>query len=290
MIMPVAQRDPSADKNAAAKRIWVIADDYGIARGVNAAIRDLLAQGGINATSVMVVASGFDEREAAALAALRAASGIAVGLHLTLTAPFRPLVSDYYPTRAGSFLPLSETFAAGLLGRMRADVLEAEVAAQIARFVAALGAPPDYIDGHQHVHLFPRIADGVLAAARRSAPQAWIRQCGRARLSASGSKAVVLDLLSARFRKRAGAAGLRTNPGFAGSYEFGTRTDFAQLFASFLQGLPSGGVIMCHPGLVDDELARNDTLTSPREREYAFFKSDAYRELLASHGYALAQR
>ncbi|MFZ0837557.1 MAG: ChbG/HpnK family deacetylase, partial [Xanthobacteraceae bacterium] len=71
-----------------AKRIWVVADDYGIARGVNAAIRDLLAQGAINATSVMVVASGFDEREAAALAALRAASGIAVGLHLTLTAPF----------------------------------------------------------------------------------------------------------------------------------------------------------------------------------------------------------
>ena len=31
------------------KRIWVVADDYGIARGVNAAIRDLLAQGAINA-------------------------------------------------------------------------------------------------------------------------------------------------------------------------------------------------------------------------------------------------
>ncbi len=100
----------------------------------------------------------------------------------------------------------------------------------------------------------------------------------------------MLDLLSARFRKRAEAAGLRTNPGFAGSYEFGTRTDFAELFTSFLQGLPNGGVIMCHPGLVDDELARNDTLTSPREREYAFFKSDAYRELLAAHGYALATR
>jgi predicted glycoside hydrolase/deacetylase ChbG (UPF0249 family) len=284
MTMPVTQQ------NAAPKRIWVVADDYGIARGVNAAIRDLLAQGAINATSVMVVASGFDEREAAALAALRAASGIAVGLHLTLTAPFRPLVSDYAPARAGSFLPLPETFAAGLLGRMRAAALDTEIAAQIARFIAAFGEPPDYIDGHQHVHLFPRIADCTLAAARRSAPQAWIRQCGRARLSASGSKAVVLDLLSARFRKRAEAAGLRTNPGFAGSYEFGTRTDFADLFASFLRGLPNGGVIMCHPGLVDEELARNDTLTNPREHEYAFFKSSAYCELLAEQGYALAAR
>ena len=153
-----------------AKRIWVVADDYGIARGVNAAIRDLLAQGAINATSVMVVASGFDEREVAALTALRAVSGIAVGLHLTLTAPFRPLVADYAPTREGSFLPLGETFVAAALGRMRPDALEAEAAAQIARFVEAFGRPPDYIDGHQHVHLFPRVADAALAAARTGAP------------------------------------------------------------------------------------------------------------------------
>jgi predicted glycoside hydrolase/deacetylase ChbG (UPF0249 family) len=273
-----------------AKRIWVVADDYGIARGVDAAIRDLLAQGAINATSVMVVASGFDEREAAALAARRATSSIAVGLHLTLTAPFRPLVADYVPTRAGSFLPLGETFVAAAFGRMRPDAVEAEATAQIARFIQAFGHPPDYIDGHQHVHLFPRVADAALAAARAGAPQAWIRQCGRTVRSGPGAKALVLDFLSARFRKRAAAAGLRTNPGFAGSYDFGTRTDFADLFASFLQGLPDGGVIMCHPGLVDAELALNDTLTSPREREYAFFQSSAYRELLVQHGYALAAR
>ncbi len=273
-----------------AKRIWIVADDYGIARGVNTAIRDLLAEGAINATSVMVVASGFDEREAAALAALRAASDIAVGLHLTLTAPFRPLVGHYAPTRAGSFLPLAETFVAGALGRMRADVLEAETAAQIARFVEAFGRPPDYIDGHQHVHLFPRVAGSALAAARRSAPQAWIRQCGRTQRTGPGGKALVLDLLSGRFRRRAAAAGLRTNPGFAGSYDFGTRAEFADLFPTFLRGLPDGGVIMCHPGMVDPELARNDTVTTPREREYAFFKSSTYRELLAAHGYALAAR
>ena len=272
------------------KRIWVVADDYGIGRGVNAAIRDLLAQGAINATSVMVVASGFDEREAAALAALRSVSGIAVGLHLTLTAPFCPLVAGYAPTRAGSFLPLADTFVAAVLGRIRPDALEAEAAAQISCFVEAFGHLPDYIDGHQHVHLFPRIADGTLAATQASAPQAWIRQCGRAARSGPGAKALVLDLLSARFRKRAAAAGLRTNPGFAGSYDFGTCTDFAALFASFLQGLPDGGVIMCHPGLVDAELARNDTLTGPREREYAFFQGSAYRKLLATHGYALATR
>ena len=271
-----------------AKRIWVVADDYGIARGVNAAIRNLLAQGAINATSVMVVASGFDEREAAALAALRAASGIAVGLHLTLTAPFRPLVADYAPTRAGSFLPLGETFVAAAVGRLRADALEAEAAAQIAGFVVAFGHPPDYIDGHQHVHLFPRVADAALSAAKAGAPEAWIRQCGRAARSGPGAKALVLDLLSARFRKRAAATGLRTNPGFAGSYDFGTHTDFAALFASFLQGLPDGGVIMCHPGFVDDMLTGLDPFTTQREREHAYLASNQFAALLAANNVTLS--
>jgi len=37
------------------RRIWLCADDYGIAEGVNRAIRDLIGRGRLNATSVMVV-------------------------------------------------------------------------------------------------------------------------------------------------------------------------------------------------------------------------------------------
>ena len=51
--------------NAAPRRIWLCADDYGIAPGVNAAIRDLVARGRLNATSVMVVAPSFSRAEAA---------------------------------------------------------------------------------------------------------------------------------------------------------------------------------------------------------------------------------
>jgi predicted glycoside hydrolase/deacetylase ChbG (UPF0249 family) len=43
------------------------------------------------------------------------------------------------------------------------------------------------------------------------------------------------------------------------------------VFASFLDGLPDGGVVMCHPGFVDAELQRLDHLTSMREQEYALF-------------------
>jgi chitin disaccharide deacetylase len=274
-----------ADRPAVDRYIWLVADDYGISRAVNAAIRDLMALGSINATSVMVVASGFDDEEAAKLSASRGDG--AVGLHLTLTAPFRPLSAGYGPTHDGAWLSLGETFVASMLRRLNAQALTEEIAAQIARFTAAFGRPPDFIDGHQHVHLFPQIGTCMLSVARQSVPGAWVRQCGRATFSLSDRKAVVLDALSRRFRKRAQASGVRTNPAFAGTYDFRSSADFADLFASFLDDLPDGGVIMCHPGQVDAELARNDTLTTLREREYAFFKGEAFRDLLARRGYGL---
>lgn len=269
------------------RRIWLVADDYGISRAVNAAIRDLLEHGSINATSVMVVASGFDDREAGLLAALRDRGAIAIGLHLTLTAPFQPLSRGYTPVRDGHFLSLRRTLASSLLRSLRPPALASEIDAQITRFTRAFGRPPDFIDGHQHVHLFPRVSDCVLALAARRIPGAWVRQCGRATAAVADRKALVLDLLSRSFRKRASAAGVRTNTAFAGTYDFRPDANYADLFPAFLDGLPEGGVIMCHPGAVDDELTRNDTLTDLRAGEYAFFKSDACPQLLAARGYAL---
>jgi predicted glycoside hydrolase/deacetylase ChbG (UPF0249 family) len=51
--------------------------------------------------------------------------------------------------------------------------------------------------------------------------------------------------------------------------------------------MPAGGLIMCHPGIVDAELARLDPVTDAREREYAFFLDDAFPRLLTAHGVVL---
>jgi predicted glycoside hydrolase/deacetylase ChbG (UPF0249 family) len=98
----------------------------------------------------------------------------------------------------------------------------------------------------------------------------------------------VLDLLSQNFRRRADAVNIRTNPAFAGAYGFHDEADFAALFPRFLEGLPDGSVVMCHPGFVDAELQRLDPLTTLREREYTFFVEDSFPALLAAHGIALA--
>jgi hypothetical protein len=273
--------------------LWLCADDYGISPAVNRAIRDLIGRGRINATSVMVTAPSFSGAEAQALSDLAGPKRrAAIGLHFTLTAPFRPAARAYRPVaRNGAFLSLAGTFAAGLLRRLDPDGLAAEAANQFAAFRAAFGRPPDFVDGHQHVHLLPQVSDAVLAAMEQMAPGAWIRQCGRAMppwRRFRDPKGLVLDLLSARLRTRCSASRVPTNPAFAGTYDFKRARAFDALFGSFLEGLPDGGLVMCHPGFVDAELQRLDGFTTMREHEHAFFAGGQFPALLAAHRVELA--
>jgi predicted glycoside hydrolase/deacetylase ChbG (UPF0249 family) len=274
-----------------ARRIWLVADDYGIAPAVSAAIRDLLARGRLSATSVMMAAPSFGRAEAQSLAALAAAAPpFAIGLHVTLTGPFRPLSQNFAPLRDGAFLPLGAVMARAFLGRLERAALATEIAAQLAAFAAAFGRPPDYVDGHQHVQLMPTVRDALLAAVAEAAPHAWVRQCGSAAAPLArlaDPKGWLLDRLSRSFRARARAHGLRTNPAFAGTYDFGNARPFGARFAGFLDGLPDGGVVMCHPGEVDDELRRLDPVTDQRAREYAYFAGDAFPALLQAQGISL---
>ncbi|ARP99932.1 ChbG/HpnK family deacetylase [Pseudorhodoplanes sinuspersici] len=274
------------------RRIVLCADDYGLSPGVNRAIRDLLTRGRINATSVMMVTPAIDRAEADALASIKSQEpNIAIGLHVTLTAPFRPLTADYAPLRDGALLSIGQTLGAAMLRRLRSALIAAEIRAQIEKFTATFGAPPDYLDGHQHVQIFPQVRDAFLEVVSRDLPKAWVRQCGRvtpvtSRLS--DRKGLLLDILSAGFRTRAARLGVRTNPAFAGSYDFHADPNFAVLFPRFLDGLPADSVVMCHPGFVDDMLKRLDPLTDLREREYAFFSAETFPKIMAANRVTLA--
>jgi chitin disaccharide deacetylase len=269
------------------RRIWLCADDYGISPGVNRAIRDLIERGRINATSVMVVgpAIGRDEVSALKAATSKNPRG-AVGLHVTLTAPFRPLTMHFRPIDGGMFLPFPKLLRAGLTGRLDPEVIHTELMVQFSTFGELFGRAPDFVDGHQHAQLFPGVRQAFLTAVKEAAPNAWVRQCGRDQplLRRLGTpKALVLDALSAQFRRRAARADIAFNPGFAGAYNFAGQPDFAALMQQFLDGLPEAGVIMCHPGVVDDILVSLDPLTMQREREYAFLGGADFPPLLAAN-------
>lgn len=276
---------------AAPRRLWLCADDYGMTRGVSAAIRELIAQGRINATSVMMPAAALTGDEIAALRRLKDDGHCVIGLHLTLTAPFRPLDPAFRPLRDGTFLPLAGMLAAATARRLDAASLTREINAQIAAFTEAFGQTPDFLDGHQHVQLFPQVRDAFLRSVATHAPKAWVRQCGRTTTLPSrlrDRKGLLLDVLSVAFRRRAARLGVATNRGFAGTYDFATTTDVATLFPRFLEDLPDDSVVMCHPGHVDDALRRLDALTDPRAREYDYLASGAFGDVLAQRGFALA--
>ena len=282
-----------AGQDAPLRRIWLCADDYGIAPGVNTAIRDLIVRGRLNATSVMVLAPSSTRSEAVSLSILNTMSKrAAIGLHVTLTAPFRPASKNFKPLKHDAFLPLKRLLRTAMMGKLDAPSIAAEVTAQFKAFQNLFGRTPDFVDGHQHVHLFPQIRDAVLAATMEHAPQAWVRQCGRRtplRKRFGDPKGLLLDYLSRDFRRRAERLGLRTNPGFAGTYHFGAAAPFAKLFPRFLDDLPDGGLVMCHPGVVDAELERLDPLTTLRAHELAYFNGNEFLAVLARHQVALAE-
>lgn len=269
---------------AALRRIWLCADDYGISPGVNRAIRDLIERGRVNATSVMMVGPAIARSEVEALqASVKQSPRCAIGLHVTLSAPFRPLTMHFRPLDGDMFMPFPKLLRAGLMRRLDREFFRNEVKAQLAAFMEAFGRAPDFVDGHQHVQLFPQVRDGFVDAVAEVAPNAWVRQGGRdlpLRQRLASPKAMVLDILSAQFRRRAAGAGLAFNPAFAGAYDFTRAADFGALMRQFLEGLPDGGLVMCHPGFVDDILAGLDPMTDVREREHAYLAGDAFARLL----------
>jgi predicted glycoside hydrolase/deacetylase ChbG (UPF0249 family) len=279
-------------KDAAPRRIWLCADDYGLSPGVNRAIRDLIERGRLNATSVMVVGPSIGRDEVDTLRAAAANSPrCGIGLHVTLTAPFRPLTMHFRPIDGGMFPALAKLLRAGLFRRLDPEIIHAELMVQLAAFKEMFGRGPDFVDGHQHAQLFPQVRDAFLAAVKEAAPAAWVRQGGRNQPLArrlSTPKALFLDILSAQFRTRAARANIAFNPGFAGAYDFSRPPDYGTLMRQFLDGLPEGGLIMCHPGFVDETLVSLDPLTEQREREYAFLAGEHFPPLLAANNATLS--
>ena len=277
----------------APRKIWLCADDYGIAPGVNRAIRELIARGRLNATSVMMPVRAIGGEEADALDTLNAGeTRAAIGLHVTLTGHFKPMSDGFAPTRDGHFLSIGQMMRAGAAGRLKLERLvdrnrhaDAGVrgglrtAARFRRRPSARASPAAGAHGlppGRRAKPRPTPGSGNAAARHRRCICRASRDC-RSTCSISASAAGRSSM------------GIKTNPAFAGVYDFGAKADFAAIFPRFLTGLPDGGLIMCHPGFVDAELKAADKLTQPREREFAFFNSDHFPRLLASHGVALAK-
>ncbi|HRF08787.1 MAG TPA: ChbG/HpnK family deacetylase [Xanthobacteraceae bacterium] len=271
------------------KRVVLCADDYNLAPGVSKSIRELIAQGRLNATSVMTIFPGLEE-EAEALLATPSPVKLQIGLHLTLSGGFTPLAASPLTTSDGRLPDMATLHSPKSHFRLNRKNITAEIEAQLQAFERAFGRAPDYVDGHHHCQLVPGVQKTFLETVARLAPKAWVRQCAPARKSAlisADNKTRYLGLLSLNFMRLARKAGVAVNSSFSGAYDYFGGPEFAALVPRFLDELTDGGVMMCHPGYVDDVLRSRDILLAPREKEHSLLGSQQFVADLKNAGATL---
>jgi predicted glycoside hydrolase/deacetylase ChbG (UPF0249 family) len=198
--------------------------------------------------------------------------------------------SDTFPT-------FYEVLRRSLLGQLPADEIGDEINRQLDAFVEGIGGAPDFVDGHQHVHVLPGIRAALLQALieRGWSGRVWLRDPSdqmtsiiRRRIAIG--KALTVQGLASGFGKAARAAGYAVNEGFSGFSSFDPARDAAADFASFFEALGARPVVMCHPGHVDSELRTLDPVIETRAQEYAYLASNRFLELLDSRAIALVPR
>lgn len=263
--------------------ITLCADDYGLAPGVSAAIRALIAEGRLQATGCMTGSRHWPE----AAALLKPLDGKAdIGVHLTLTDQ-TPLGSMPDLAPDGRFPPLASLLKRSLIRSLDKAEIAAELERQIDAFETHFGRPPDFLDGHHHVHQMPVIGEAVLDVWRRRGGRGWIRSCVEPlpAILARGIapvRALIISTLGMGFRRRLRRLGVPHNTSFRGVYDFSGRVAFAELFRRFTDAPGAGALMMVHPGIVDAELRALDSLTDQRVVEYAFLASNEFVLSLAA--------
>jgi predicted glycoside hydrolase/deacetylase ChbG (UPF0249 family) len=255
------------------RSIRLIADDYGLAPGVSKAILDLIDRGRLTGTSCM---TGFPEwdQEARRIKPLR--DRAAIGLHLTLTdqvavtGPSSLAPDGRLPPLGSLALPIRR-------GRFDARDVHAELDAQYDRFIEALGGPPDFIDGHQHVHFLPVVRKWLLARFATAADKPALRGAPvLTNLDAAAPKIAAIAALAAGFNKAMQRAGFAVMTPLSGIYDWRQPEKFAPTLNAALASLPEQGLFMCHPGHVDETLRARDIMQGAREVEFAVLGSEDF--------------
>lgn len=133
------------------------ADDFGISRGVNAAIVKAHREGVLNSASLMINQKFAEE----AVKQAKEMPNLEMGLHINLTNEFPAAPAQKIPLLTDERGKLKNGFVNLLLlsffkPRQLRQQVEIEIRAQIAKYLAT-GLPLQHLDSHRHVHLIPQI-------------------------------------------------------------------------------------------------------------------------------------
>lgn len=266
-----------------AGHLIVNADDFGLTESVSRGIIRAHLQGILTSTTFM---AGFPwAPELAPL--LREAPRLGVGVHLNLTTGGPLLPAEQVP----SLVEEDGRFGKSLVRLFtRADMAEVrrEWAAQVERAISLLGRIPTHLDTHRYLQAHPRFTAVLIDIARTynipavrclyPGPELNLSQM----VAAWNPLRIVVERALRRSAEATHQSGLKC-PAVTLAGDF----TLPGLLAKLEQVRGRTAELICHPGLVDDQLRSLSSMQEHREEELAALVSPAARRKVAELGIAL---
>ncbi len=262
------------------RRLALCADDFGQSKQISEGILDLIVCRRVSATSVLTEGPDWPE-SSWRLRELQAHADI--GVHLNLTHSF--------PNARGN-RPLLYWLLLTQVGLISRRWVTERFIKQIDLFVKYFGRLPDYLDGHQHVHAFPVIREAMMEAIEARWPEGsrlpWIRTPDRL-VDAGGTpgKALVLRAACRGFADYVKARGLRITEKFGGLYALQPEAKFEQRMCRWLHEIPSGTLLMVHPGKPTVDFS--DPICDARAAEFNYLAGTRFADDCHSAGVQLVR-
>ncbi len=276
---------PLKTKITNSKSVAVCVDDYGMHESVNEAVVELIERRRVTSTTVMV--GGAASVSGAGLLRGLNSHSFEVGLHLDFTA---------YPLRLHDFKGrLDRLIQAAYLRQLNVVSVAQEIALQLDQFENQFNRPPTFVDGHQHIHQLPIVREALLRLlAQRYAHQTpWIRRtlppgiCFDSMLAFKSSiKAKIIGALGAsKMNQLMKQTKIKGNTRMLGVYgePISVQAHLA-LMQSWLALTTGGELLMTHAA---NAVISGDDFYASRVQEYELLKSDAFGQMLVSHGIEL---
>ncbi|MFN7096896.1 MAG: ChbG/HpnK family deacetylase [Gammaproteobacteria bacterium] len=257
------------------KQIVLCADDYGLNSTVSQCILQLIAEHRISATSCMV---NFKDWLITAKLLLAYINKVDIGLHFNLTEGEALTGQCSLSDRNNRFYDINRLILRCFTKNINKQDVIKELHAQLDQFELAFNRTPDFIDGHQHVHHLPIIRDALLDVYQQRLQKAnpYVRSVQlpwRQLISKQELKVWIIQLTGARrMAKLLHQYGIPHNQSFAGFYNLNPQANYRNLFKQFLMTIDQQGLVMCHPGLHNQE----DVIGEARQNEFSYFSSQQF--------------
>ncbi|RIY32081.1 hypothetical protein CJP74_05615 [Psittacicella melopsittaci] len=266
--------DTSFKQLLASHNLEICVGDFGLTPGINQATINLAKAGKINCASVLVDAPNLTLDYIEEALRLKHDHKLSLGLHLNFTEKLsshqnQELISPIHKLLNPVYLRVF--FAKGNSKKIIAQIYK-EIERQFFLFEDLFDCWPDFIDGHQHVHMLPLFAQALrefYAEHRLDQNKIWVRSLNRVnqlnRTNLPGaSKVQNLILRMATKKARSSAYSMRKE--LLGVYNYDTSPEeFSQLMHFWLKNARSyhqktgrGAVIMVHPSVSLDQVPLDD--------------------------------